>query len=1131
MKYVNLHSHTTLSIFDALGYPADYINFILENAGEDSMAYSLTDHGTAGAYGYLYQQQKKLKDKGIPFKCIYGVETYYIPSFEDWKIVKENLQNKKKKKEKDEVVIENEDESKSKLLDPINRRHHLVLLAYNQEGLKNLYRLISSSYIEGFYRFPRIDFNLLEKYNKGLILSTACIQGFPSYLVQKIKNNEPGISDQNIIKIAQNQFSKHLEPILNMFEGRSYLELQFNALEEQKLVNLALIEYAKNNGHQLIVTSDAHYPTPDHWKHREIYKALGWQRKGEKINVEVLDKKIDDLKCLLYPHNGDQIYGAYKKYQPELPEEIVREAIERTYVIAHEYIEQIDPGSKPKLPKIEGSFERLKRLTIEGLKRRGLDKNKKYVDRAIFELKVIREKDFSQYFIVLHEAIRELRKELFLGPARGSAAGSLVCYLIDITQLDPIKHGLLFERFLSISRADFPDVDIDVSNRDIAIEILIDYFGKSKVSYVSNYSTLQLKSLVKDISKLHDINFQEVNEVTKIMEVEARRKILDEIGGDQKLYQFTFEGARKHSPTFRQYLNKYPEVAEYIEKLYGQVRATSCHAGGTILCENIIEDMPVIKSKGKIQTPWTEGLNARHLEQMGLVKYDFLGVATLRMMERCVELIAGEYNIKEFYDKHLHPDVINTNDQNVYENVFWNRKFVNIFQFTEIPVQKFINQIVPTKIDDISACTSTFRPGPLSGNADKKLLENRGKHINYEHPILEKILGPTNNCLIYQEQFMQLANKLAGFELDEADKLRKILMKPSHELGEELKKKRLEAREKFVSGCIKKGIEYDRAVSLWDEDIVGFISYGFNKSHSISYSYISFQCAWLMTYYEKEWIQACLEVDEDRDKIIQDISYIGYKFQKPDIIKSVDTWKVDGKKIYPAISSIKGIGKIAARELMKTREHQGQFNDLFDFFYDEDGNWRWSKFNKKCLERFIMVEGLDSLGCVGHGKMFDNYRHMFEVISNNFDPIKKMKLDLREAAAECDDKRDYTKQQKINIQRDVLGYYDKGLLFDQKLLDILLEYDVLPLADLSDGTHLHWFIVKEIKRKLTRNNNLYLNMKISDIDDRIRYLNYFGGGQEDIKENCVYVAPLFVNNRGFISVQWGRELIEASQIV
>lgn len=1421
-KFVGLHAHTTFSIGDAIGYPKDHFEFALEN-GMDALA--ITDHGNANAYGYVAQVASAYKKKGTPFKPIFGVEAYIHPSIEQWAKLKESSKNKEEVT--NELVVENEDESKKKWFDPIKRRHHLVILAQNKQGLHNLFRLVSKSYREGFYRMPRIDFDMLTDHNEGLIISTACLAGLPSWLA--FREEDKGT------EAIQKAYDEELLPLLEIFgKDRAFLELQFNKLQEQKLTNRELIKFSMRSGYSLIAAADSHYARPEWWRERELNKIMAWQSKGWKPEGMELPEKIEDLKCELYPKNGDQMFESYKIMYPESSEaldKIVAEAIERTHEIAHEQIGEIVPDATMKLPVIadlkkRSPFEILKNLCIERMKELKLDSNKEYINRLGVELKTIKKKEFSAYFLTLHRALNTLRNHMLVGPARGSGAGSLVCYLLKITQLDPIRHNLLFERFLAEHREGAPDIDTDIEDKDLCLQVLKEEFGEYNVIPVSNFNTLQLKSLVKGISKVYDIPYMEVNEVTTKMEDEARQDILDEHGGDQKFYVFDFENAKKYSPTFQKFLSEYPEIGDNIEVLFKQIKSIGRHAGGVIICDDSESCMPVIRIRQIDQTPWTEGLTAHHCEPWGLIKYDFLGLATLRFIRRAIELILKKQdkeptiqNVYEFYNEHLHPDIIDSEDQKIFQYVYQQGRFPGIFQFTETNAQNFCKRARPTSVGDISALTSIYRPGPLclskntnvltgmymcttskqkkrgckyknikdlyekfhlNGRShrkkhpmyvysysedEKKLLKNkilniyssgekevfkilfkrnltgphsktfisnkekyltleasddhkfltlqgwkplkdikRGEYLfvlkktfsfkddpraasrkkgriqglknfrnicfknyqykcvfcdwdkgsldvnhvrenrfvdnnpenlsflcpnhhreysensiqehsllkerenyilpqhehfeyvrflgkescgieetydisvespnnnfiaggfvvhnsghvdklytqvrhgekeaSYDHPILKEVLGETYGFIVYQEQFMLLANKLAGFTLSETDKLRKLLVRPETSMAEEMKVKRLEAGEKFIQGCVTAGLTKERATKLWEEEILGFISYGFNKSHAMAYAYISYQCAWLYTYHEKEWIRAYLENDSDRDKAIADVEAVGYKVGKLDINRSGLDWEIDENIIYPSLMTVKGIGEKAAVEVVEARESVGGSFESLDALFFKDGFtpktkkpkrfFRFSKFNKRAISALIQVEAFDSLDIIDPlqtrapslGK-FVNYKQMHNVIIDNFAKFKRGTMPIDEELLEKTICSDWNDMEKIEIQKELLGTYDKNLLFTQEVLDMFREHDIRPLSDIDESPRNIWFILKDYKQKTTSTKKPYVSLKITDVDDRVKTLNYFGRDKIDLKRRCVYIGTLYLRN-GWINTEYNTKVVRVS---
>lgn len=836
MKFVSLHNHTTFSIGDGFSYPEDHFNFVVQNAGNESMALAITDHGNVNALGYIIQAQNSLKKKGIDFHAIIGNEMYIHPDLEQWKIDKENAKLLEEEDDGAVVEVEAESKSKSKWYDPVKRRHHLVVIATNSTGIKNLFALTSWSYKNGFYRYPRVDFKQLEKYNEGLIISSACLAGLGSWVI--LRDQERG--EEVVQKSLDNEF----KPLLDIFgRERSFVEIQFNKLPEQKIVNEQLIKFAQRHNFQIIATADAHYANPNFWLDREMYKMIALQTKKFKVSPDDLPKTREDLKCELYPKNGDEMYESYLKYNPELDPDIVKNAITLTYDIAHNMIEKYKPDGSFKLPirdfKHQTPEEKFQELCWNALISMKLDNNNLYIDRLKKELKVITSKGFAPYFLTLQESINEIEKQVLLGPGRGSAASSLCSYLLGITKIDPIRCNLIFERFLSENRSEAPDSDQDCEDRDKVLNILREHFGVDTIVAISNFNKYQLKSLVKDISNFYKIPFQEVNTVTSIMEQEARTKLLEEINWDQKFYEFTFEGAMKHSPTFKAYIEKYPIVGERIGNIFKQIKSIGKHAGGCAIVDSPDINMPIIKIRGELQTPWSEGLTAKHLEQFGIIKYDFLGLATLRMIKKAISFILerrGEVptheNVMKFYNNHLAPEVVGEGELDVFKEIYHKGKFLSIFQFAERNVQEFCKAAKPKSVSDISDITAIYRPGPLASGSDKKYIEaiEDPKSIKFEHPILEKLLKKRKGQIIYQEDFMFIAHELAGFTLLEADELRKLLMKPVQSMSDEMKKKRIEAGERFINGCIKAGMNYKEAEYLWEDRILPFVSYGFVKS-------------------------------------------------------------------------------------------------------------------------------------------------------------------------------------------------------------------------------------------------------------------------------------------------------------
>ena len=1118
LKFASLHNHTGYSIYDGLGSVEDHVKWMLKNAGDDSGALAITDHGHMNAAGYIAEAQKKYGDA---VKLIYGFEAYFLPSLDEWQKLKiqtdEDKKEEKEKKKSEEVdtsVIENEAESKeNKYFNPLYRRNHLVVCAYNNKGLENLFTLVSRSYRQGMYKKPRIDLKMLREFNEGLIVSSACLGGVASHASFYARENNLDV---------MSVYEKEISPFQEIFgPDRYFLELQFNKIPQQQIVNKDIIEYSKKSGIKMIATADAHFSSPDLWKDRELYRLLGWQLQkndvGDKVK-ELNAKELKDMDCQLYLKNGDQMFEAYKeefkKHHDD--DDLIKEAIERSYDIAHNLVEKnIKPDNTIKLPKIKFAdnktpYEHLKDLCLAGLKKKKLS-SKEYIDRAAYELKVIKQLDMAEYFLTTKEILDVLRKHMLLGCGRGSAGGSLICYLLDIVLVDPIEHGLLFERFISPSRKDIADIDNDVELKEESLDILKHHFGFDNVVAISNYNRLQLKSLVKDISRLYDIPFEEVNHLTKNLEIEAKDKLLEEVGHDQKLYQLTFEGAKKYSPTFQKFLEKYPQVGDHIAVLYQEVKSTGLHAGGIAILQNIEKYLPIVKIRDTDQSPVSEGLTAQHLQKyFGIPKIDILGLTTLKMIRRCIELILVNQGNKhptiedvwEFYNKNLHPSVIPQDDKKVFEKVYHKGNFVGIFQFTEHGVQRFVKKAKPNNVGDISVCTALFRPGALSSKGDEKYLEfftkKAQKKFSSEHPILQEILKPTRATLVFQEQFQLLAHRLANFTLEEANDLRKLLVKPATSLGEEMKQQRIIAGEKFIAGCVSNGMTQQRAEDLWHKEIMGYISYGFNKSHSQNYAFNSYHCAWLFTHYEKEWITACLEKDEKLEEMLASVRKAGYTIRKPDILLStMNTWNIsDKKECIPAIMAIKGVGLMAATDLF-THRPKTDNPTLQEFFFD-GSTYRYGKFNKTCLTALMRTEGFISLNCVGDDKIFKNYAHMERtffgetikwkinkhITYSNFNLIRDGRSTIEELAAEAN-ADDWTTSEKIQHQKELLGFYDKSLVIGDAE-QVLAEYNVSPIDQVADDEDKNnvWVLVDKVSEKKTKKGSTFLIVSATGLSEK-----------------------------------------------
>jgi len=1107
IKFVGLHAHSVAgSIFDALGYPADHMDFAYEN-GNDALA--LTDHGNMNGLAYQVLHAKKMQAEGKDFKPIYGVEAYFIPSHEKWREEYEKAMEDKKRARsiaKDSAsgaTVEDEGASK-RSQDILKARRHLVLLAQNEVGLKNLFKLISDSYrSENFYRYPRVDYAMLKEHNEGIIASSACLGGvyagnYWSASTYDEEGNRTGY-DEEIALEAMRETTRNM---VEIFGDRWYAEVQWNNIPQQHELNQLIIKVAEEFGVELVSTADSHYPNPTAWKDRELYTRLGWLGKGglpEYMSSDLPDG-VEEVGYELYPKNGDQMWASYKKYSAECGHEYDDDAVLRsitnTHHIAHERVDSFFPDNTVRLPEFVvpaglTATQTLVKLSMDGLGTLGFGDNEEYIERLKSELKVIDDRGFSKYFLTMKAVSDKATDSMLAGPGRGSAAGSLVAYALGVTQVDPIKYGLLFSRFLRSDATDYPDIDYDVADPMELKERLIGEWGDDTVVPISNWNTLQLRSLVKDISKFYEIPFPEVNAVTGKMIWEATPAAKQKHGIKAGVYVPTFEEVKEFSPSLQAFLTKYPMVANHIDVLYGQVRSCSRHAGGVVIGENLDHYMPLINSGGVRQTPWSEGQNVRHLEPMGFIKFDILGLASLRMIDGAIRHILQRHqgieqptyeDVKAFYDGKLHPDVLDFEDQEVYESVFHAGKWAGIFQFTEKGAQEFCTRAKPTSIIDLSAITSIYRPGPLSADVDDKYVEakNSPQYIKYLHPIVQEVTEDTYGFLIFQEQIAILAHRLGeDLTLDEGNKLRKLLTKKGTGKGATEKKV---IYDKFMKGCLKKKIHRVDAQNLWDT-FEYFSGYGFNKSHAVSYSILSYQCAWLCHYYTPEWIASFLdkEPEKRKEKAINIAKSSGFAIRSLDVNTSGRVWEIseDGNTLVQPLTSIKGLGDTAIQQIVTNRP----FQTVEDFLFNE--SIVYSKLNKKALDVLIRSGAMDTL----IDERFTGAKHFWSAVA--VDRPRKPK-NLQENIETYAPEGDFSEEDKIQYLVELTGVFPFNLVIDDKIRQRLESKFIPPISDFDPDLQLAWFIPRKVTPRKTKNGKDYWVVEVIDDSNNSTVIRCWG---------------------------------------
>ncbi len=1088
MKFVNLHAHSGVgSPFDGFGYPQEHMEFAYENGCE---ALALTDHGNMNGMAYQVLHAKKMKKFGMDFKPIFGVEAYFIPSVDDWRVELERYKADKKlakqiDKDRSGTNIENEGASKGGSLSTINRTRHLVLLAMNETGLQNIFKLVSESYNgDYYYRKPRIDFDLLSRYNEGVIALSACLGGVYAgcYWSKRDEGSEA----------VMDCMRDMTEKMIAIFGDRWYGELQWNNVPEQHELNKYIIQIHEEYGIKLVSTADSHYPTPDAWKDRELYKRLGWLGRGkpEWLDME-LPTSVQEMEYELYPKNGEQMWDSYTTYSQqcgvEYDDDLIRASIEESYHIAFTRIEDFMPDNTVRLPQFVvpagmDEDDYLKKISFDGLVNRlGRTKfalEQEYQKRLEHELKVIADRGFSKYFLTMKAIVTKTDELQLAGPGRGSAAGSLVAYVLGITQIDPIKYGLLFSRFLRSDATDYPDIDYDVSDPMVLKEALIEEWGDSTVVPISNWNTLQLRSLIKDISKFYDIEFQEVNTVTGRMLAEATPLAKKAHGIKAGVYTPTFEEVIQYSETLQKFFRKYPHVKEHVVSLQGSYRSCSRHAGGVVIGEGLDKYMPLISSKGVRQTPWSEGQNVRQLEPMGFIKFDILGLSTLRMIEDCITKILQRHHgiedptfaeVKSFYDKYLHPDVIDLNDQDVYENVFHNEKWIGIFQFTEQGAQSFASKVQPTSIIDLAAITSIYRPGPLSAGVDKAYAKavHDPDSVEYLNADVREVTEETHGFLIFQEQIAQLAYNLGdGITMDEANLLRKILTKKGTGKGAETKDK---IYQKFIRGCINKNISERQAKHLW-QTFEYFSGYGFNKSHAVSYSVISYQCAWLCNYFTTEWTAAFLDKEPEsrKEKAINLAKQHGFNIKPLNINYSGMTWNIlDEDTLVAPLTTIKGLGEKAIEQILMHRP----FNTVEDLLFHEEVVY--SKFNKKALDVLARAGALEDI----MDDRFVGDKHFWTAVCLDRPRSKKK---LADNIALYKPEGDFTEEERIQHIADLTGIFPMSMVVTEHIQNRLDEMCVPDISDYDPDLQVCWCIPRKIVKKKSRNGKNFYVVTVID---------------------------------------------------
>jgi DNA polymerase-3 subunit alpha len=1115
IDFVGLHAHSGFSTFDGFGYPNEHIDSAIENG---MTALALTDHGTMAGTSYQILHSRKLKESGVDFKPIYGVEAYFQTSIAEWKIVYEKIKQDKKiarqlsSRAETAKAVETDGSANAETIGGLPRYRHLVLLAQNQTGLSNLYRLVSESHNEeNFYRRPRLDFDMLRKYNEGIICTSACMSGPLAGIWWEHKDEGEAVV-QAAMKTMINTF-------VEIFGDRFYGEIQWNSIPEQHKINQAILKACRSLGVPVVSTADSHYPSRDSWKDREMYKRLGWLSKGTPkwVKDTSLPESVEEIGYELYPKNGDQMWDSYKKYSQLCDEEYdddeILKTITLTHWIAHHQIEEFEPDSTIRLPdfvvpKGQTADDALRQLAFKGLKEKQL-LSAEYTDRLEYELDVVASQGFSKYFLTMKAIADKANESMATGCARGSAAGSLMAYALNITQVDPVRFGLTFERFMTKGMTSYPDIDFDCSVPALLKQKLAQEWGEFSVVPISNWNTLQLKSLIKDLSKFYEIPFVETNAVTSVMMSEATPLAKQRHGIAAGVYVPTFEEVMEFSSTLQGFLQKHPHIKTHVEAIYGNIRSQSIHAGGCIVADNINEHMPLIRSKGTWTTPWSEGMNVRHLEPLGFIKFDILGLSTLTMIEGAIRHILRRHHgvqeptfseIKAFYDKTLHPDIIDFDDAAVWKSVFHNvGSAPGIFQFTQAGMCDFCERVKPDSLDELSAVTSIFRPGPLSMKVhDLFVNAKRGTHdIEWYHPIYKEITEKTYGNIIFQEQIAEIAHRI-GKDISRSDgnTIRKLLTKKG--TGKEHLLDVFEA--KFIEGAGEKGIHLNVAAGIWMA-MAEFAKYGFNESHATSYSIISYQCAWLWHHFPAEWIASFLQKEPEtrKEKAINIAKQHGYEISALNINTSGTVWEIsaDGKTLIQPLTSIKGLGDAAIAQVLDNRP----FSSAEDLLFRKEITY--SKLNKKSLDALCRAGALNKL----IDDRFTGMKHFWSAcIVERPKNSNKLEENIELFAPEGE----FTSEEIIQFKSELTGVFPMSLVMSGAMLQRLQDRYIPPISEFDSLLGVCWFIPRKVIQKKTKKGKDYWILEVIDSNNEQTRIRCWGVKPEKdrISLNTPYMAKL-----------------------
>ena len=1039
LDFVHLHVHTEYSLLDGANRIKDLVTKVKEN---NMKAVAITDHGVM--YGAVEFYKECIK-QGV--KPIIGCEVYVAPRTRFDK----------------EVGID-------------DKYGHMILLCKDNEGYKNLIKIVSSSFIDGYYYKPRVDLDLLREYHKGLIATSACLVGYiPKAIIDGDMDKAKQIANEYIDIFGKENF---------------YFELQNHGLEEQIIVNRGLIQLSKELGVELVVANDCHFLNKEDSYSHEVLLCI---QTGKKMNdMDRFRFETNEV----YVKTKEEMYEQFKNFPNALKNTVkIADRCNVTFEFGHTILPNFDT------PNNMDHFEYLKKLTDDGLIKRfgnDIDKNKKeeLYNRINYELETINKMGYTDYFLIVWDFINYAKsQDIPVGPGRGSGAGSLVAYLIGITDVNPLQYGLIFERFLNPERVSMPDFDVDFcyERRQEVIEYVQRKYGDDHVAQIITFGTLAAKEVVRDVGRVLDVPYSKVDNISKKIPFAIHMTLDRALEENVELKELYEEDADAH------------KIIDIGRKLEGLPRHASTHAAGVVITKDPVDSyVPLYKGDNIISCQYTMTI----LEELGLLKMDFLGLRTLTVIADTEKLVLKNKKEEVKYDEEM-------NDPNIYK-MFWSGDTSGIFQFESNGITAVMKELRPDRLEDLIAGVSLYRPGPMDQIPRYIEAKNNPAKVKYTHVKLEPILNVTYGCMVYQEQVMQIVRDLAGYSLGRADLVRRAMSKKKQDVMEQERKNFIygitEGDKVIVPGCVRNGVDEASANKIYDE-MAEFAKYAFNKSHAACYAVVAYRTAYLKYYYPSEFYASLLNsVIGSQNKVSYytlECKLRGINVIRPSVNRSFARFSVDKDDIIFGLAAIKNVGESAINAITNEREERGKFKSLIDFcerMADE-------QVNKKCVESLIMAGAFDDVDTHNRNTLLASFELIMDQVSSDIKRGLSGQMNIFEIGKKDDsvsmyqyvDRDEMPKSEMLSMEKDMLGFYVSGHPleeYEQKILKISniksLDFekamedfdeetsDTLSKDSIKDGDFVKVVgLISKLRTKVTKAGDQMAFIDLEDLEGQI----------------------------------------------